>query len=43
MFEAGKDNVTYVKMSPEKVKKVMEEHIKNGKVVSEYTIDMAEK
>ena len=43
VFEAGKDKVTYVKMSPEKVKKVMEEHIKNGKVVSEYTIDMAEK
>ena len=43
IFEAGKDKVTYVKMTAEKAKKVVEEHIKGGKVVSEYTIDMAEK
>lgn len=38
VFEAGKDKVTYVKMTEEKVKKVVEEHLKNGKVVAEYTI-----
>lgn len=38
VFEAGKEKVTYVKMTPEKVEKVIEEHLKNGKVVSEYTI-----
>ena len=31
--------VTYVKMTPEKAKRVVEEHIIGGKVVSEYTID----
>ena len=43
VYEAGKEKVTYVKMNPEKAKKVVEEHIKNGKTVAEYTIDMAQK
>ncbi len=34
----GEEKVTYVKMTPEKVGRVIEEHIKNGKVVSEFTI-----
>ena len=38
VYEQGKEKVTYVKMTPEKAKKVVEEHIKGGKVVSEYTI-----
>ncbi len=38
IFEAGKDKVTYVKMTPEKSKRVVEEHLKGGKVVNEYTI-----
>ena len=38
VFEAGKDKVTYVKMTPEKAKRVVEEHLKRGKVISEYTI-----
>lgn len=38
VFEAGKEKVTYVKMTAEKAAKVIEEHLKNGKVVSEYTI-----
>lgn len=38
VFESGKDKVTYVKMTEEKVKKVIDEHLKNGKVVAEYTI-----
>ena len=38
IFEAGKDKVTYVKMTPEKVKEVAEKHLKGGKVIAEYTI-----
>ena len=38
VFEAGKDKVTYVKMTAEKAKKVAEQHLKNGKIVSEYVI-----
>lgn len=38
VFEAGKDKVTYVKMTSEKAKRIVEEHLKGGKVVNEYTI-----
>lgn len=38
VFEKGKDKVTYVKMTPEKAKEVIEKHIKGGKVIEEYTI-----
>ena len=38
VFEPGKDKVTYVKMTPEKVAKVVTDHIVNGNVVTEYTI-----
>lgn len=38
VFEPGKEKVTYVKMTPEKAARVIEEHLKNGNVVSEYTI-----
>ena len=37
IIEAGKEKVTYVQMTPEKAKRVVEEHIKGGKVVAEYT------
>ena len=37
VYEAGKEKVTYVKMTPEKAQRVIEEHIKGGKVVAEYT------
>ncbi len=43
IFESGKDKVTYVKMTAEKARRVVDEHIKGGKIVSEYTIDMAQK
>lgn len=42
VFEAGKDKVTYVKMTPDKVKRVVAEHLKKGNVVSEYTIGNAQ-
>ncbi len=37
VYEADKEKVTYVKMTAEKAKRVVEEHIKGGKVVAEYT------
>ncbi len=40
VFEAGKEKVTYVKMTAEKAAQVVEQHIKGGKPVAEYTIDM---
>lgn len=36
VYEAGKEKVTYVEMNPEKAARVIEEHIKNGKIVNEY-------
>ena len=40
VYQAGKEKVTYVKMDSEKAKKVLEEHIKGGKVVTDYTIKL---
>ena len=34
----GEEKVTYVKMTAERAKEVIEKHIKGGKVVTEYTI-----
>ena len=38
VFEAGKEKVTYVKMTAEKVTEVVEKHLKGGNIVTEYTI-----
>ena len=38
IFEAGKDKVTYVKMDADKAKRVIEEHLKGGKIVTDYTV-----
>ena len=38
VFEAGKEKVTYVKVTPDMAKRIVAEHIKGGKVVTEYTI-----
>ena len=35
----GEEKVTYVKMTADKAKRVVEEHIKGGKVVDEYTLE----
>ncbi len=37
VFEPGKEKVTYVKMDADKAKRIVEEHIKGGKVVAEFT------
>lgn len=34
----GKEKVTYVKMTPEKAVRVVNDHLVNGNVVTEYTI-----
>ena len=39
----GEEKVTYVKMTPEKVAKVVAEHLVNNRVVKEYTIGEADK
>ncbi len=38
IYEEGKEKTTYVKMSAEKAKEVVEKHIKGGNVVTGYTI-----
>ena len=42
VYKAGEEKVTYVKMTVEKAEKVLKEHIKGGKVVTEYTITTAQ-
>ena len=37
VFEAGKEKVTYVKVDAQKAKKIAKEHLKEGKVVVDYT------
>ena len=44
VYENGKEGkVTYVKMTPEKARRVVAEHIKGGAPVYEYTIGEAQK
>ena len=38
VFRTGEEKVTYVKMTAEKVARIVAEHIVNGNVVTEYTI-----
>ena len=42
VYLPGKEKVTYVHMTPEKVGRVVAEHIVNGRPVTEYTIGAAE-
>lgn len=41
VYRPGEDKVTYVEMTAEKIKRVIAEHIVNGKVVDEFTIGAA--
>ncbi|NLX69552.1 MAG: (2Fe-2S) ferredoxin domain-containing protein [Clostridiales bacterium] len=43
IYRPGEEKVTYVKMTPEKVKRVVAEHIVNGRSVTEFTIGAVEK
>ena len=42
IHEAGKDKVTYIKMTPDKVAEIVEKHLKGGNVVTEYTVANAD-
>ena len=42
-YRSGEEKVTYIKMTADKAKEVMEKHIKGGKPVVEYTIGNIEK
>ncbi len=42
VLEPGKEKVTYVKMTPEKARRVVAEHLVNSNVVDEYTIGSAD-
>jgi NADP-reducing hydrogenase subunit HndB len=43
VYSPGEDKVTYVRMTPEKVGRIVAEHIVNGRVVNEYTIGSVKK
>ena len=43
VYTEGAEKVTYVKMTPELAKEVIEKHIKGGAVVTEYTIGALKK
>ena len=38
VYEPGKEKVTYVKMTAERAKAVVAKHLKDGKVVTEFTV-----
>ena len=38
VVEPGKDKITYVKMTPEKAVRMVNDHLVNGHVVTEFTI-----
>jgi len=41
VFMPGYEKVTYVSLTPDKVKKIISEHIINNKIVDDYTIGSA--
>jgi len=43
VYAPGQEKVTYVHIDEEKAKRIIAEHIVNGKVVNEYTIGAVEK
>ena len=43
VLEPGKDKVTYVKMTPEKAMEVFNLHLKQGQVVTKYTLSAEQK
>ena len=41
VFEAGKEKVTYVRVTTEMAKEIVEKHLKGGNVITEYTVASA--
>ena len=42
VIKPGEDKVTYIKMTPDKAKRVVEEHVIGGKVVEEYVMHIVD-
>jgi len=42
IHESGKEKVTYVKVKPDMVDEIINEHLLNGKIVDKYTIGAVE-
>ncbi|MBF8983357.1 (2Fe-2S) ferredoxin domain-containing protein [Lutibacter sp. B2] len=42
VYKEGEEKVTYVEITAEKARRIIEEHIVNGKIVDEYTIGAIE-
>ena len=42
IYEAGKEKITYIHMTADKAKEVVEKHLKGGEVVTEYTVAAAD-
>ena len=42
VFAPGKEKVTYVKMTPEKAKEVVEQHLMRGLLLTKYTLQNVE-
>ena len=38
IHEAGKEKITYIHMTADKAREVVEKHLKGGKVITEYTV-----
>ncbi len=43
VFAPGKEKVTYIRMTPDKIARVVADHIVNGNPVTEYTVASIEK
>ncbi len=43
VFEPGKEKITYVKMTPEKAVKVVNDHLVNGNPIVDFTVGAATK
>lgn len=42
VIKPGEEKVTYIKMTPEKAKRIMKEHVLEGKVVDEYVMHVVD-
>lgn len=42
IYTPGKEKVTYIHVDPDKVRRIVAEHLINGSVIKEYTIGAAE-
>lgn len=43
VYEPGKPKVTYIQMSPERVDRIVQEHLKSGSIVEDFTLESIDK